>query len=323
MKVLGICATNAPKRKSTSMFLLEKALEAARAQGAETEALRLSDYTILPCTACGICIMFKPCPLLKDEHDDVQKLFLKLEEADGFIFSYPVNAVLPPHTLINFFDRLSPSQKMTSQYQVYVMDQIPWVKGRFFVNKKVGIICCASGMGMEHGASALTPLLMSMRASVVAVAGIAMFEYDRAPHIAATPLQKDIEGADFAIRMAQGVGERVVTGPVVYDETIKYVQSPETIAKLAENRGITEEKLEAWIARSMGGTVSSSSPARDSSAKRENPIWTRQGSEALEREIPSFVRKIARRRIEEYALENQIEKIGPELVRKAKELAGR
>jgi len=39
--------------------------------------------------------MFKPCPLLKDEHDDMQKLFLKLEEADGFIFSYPVNAVLP------------------------------------------------------------------------------------------------------------------------------------------------------------------------------------------------------------------------------------
>jgi hypothetical protein len=47
MKVSGFCATNAPKRKSTGMFLLEEALEAGGSQGAETETLRLSDYTIL------------------------------------------------------------------------------------------------------------------------------------------------------------------------------------------------------------------------------------------------------------------------------------
>jgi hypothetical protein len=54
-----------------------------------------------------------------------------------------------------------------------------------------------------------------------------------------------------------------------------------------------------------------------------DPTWTIEGSEALEREIPSFARRIARRRIEEYAREHQIAEIGPELVRKAKELACR
>lgn len=74
MKILGICATHASKRPSTSMFLLEEALKAAETKGATTEAIRLVDYTIMPCTGCSICMMFKPCPLLKDKKDQMKEL---------------------------------------------------------------------------------------------------------------------------------------------------------------------------------------------------------------------------------------------------------
>jgi multimeric flavodoxin WrbA len=237
MKILGICATHASKRPSTSMFLLEEALKAAETKGAETEAIRLSDYTIVPCTGCSTCMMFKPCPLLKNEHDQMKELFGKMTAADAFIFSYPTYALLPPSILINFFDRLSPEEDMSSEYKIYNMDQIPWVKGKYFVHKKVGIISCAAGTAAENAAAVMGPLFRAMRASVVAVASIQMMEYDQGPHIIKSPIHKDIENADFAIKMAQGVGERVVTGSVVFDETYKYEQNVEAIIKLANSRG--------------------------------------------------------------------------------------
>lgn len=242
MKILGICATHASKRPSTSMFLLEEALKAAETKGATTEAIRLVDYTIMPCTGCSICMMFKPCPLLKDKKDQMKELNKKMKAADAFIFSYPTYALLPPSILINFIDRFAPEEDMSSQYKIYNMDQIPWVKGKLFAHKKVGIISCAAGTGMENAAAVMVPQFRAMRASVVAVASMAMMEYDQGPHIFTSPIHKDIKNANFAIKMVQGVGERVVTGTVVFDETYKYEQNFEAIIELAKSRGMTEHK---------------------------------------------------------------------------------
>jgi NAD(P)H-dependent FMN reductase len=225
------------------MFLLEEALKAAKKKGAETDAIKLADYTIVPFNGWSQCMMFKPCPLLKNKHDQMNELFNKIKDADAFIFSFPTYALLPPSVLINFIDRLSPDEDMRSQYKIYNMDHVPWVKGKFFVHKKVGIISCAAGTGMENAAAMMVPQFRAMRATVVAVTSIAMLEYDLGPHILASPIHKDIKNADFAIKIAQGIGERVVTGSVVFDETYKYEQNMEAIIALAKSRGMTEHML--------------------------------------------------------------------------------
>ncbi|MFX1300309.1 MAG: flavodoxin family protein, partial [Promethearchaeota archaeon] len=87
IKVLGICGS--PKlEKSSSEFLLGKALEAAEGIGSiKTELLRLADHKILPCTGCDNCVRKKPCP--EDTKDDVPKVLEKMEAADAIIFASP------------------------------------------------------------------------------------------------------------------------------------------------------------------------------------------------------------------------------------------
>jgi putative NADPH-quinone reductase len=249
MKILGICSTNVPKGKSASMFLLCRALEASKNKGAETEAVCLSDYRILPCSSLGECLMLKQCPLSKDKRDDMQKLFQKLEWADGFIFSYHVNTVLPPNNLIDFFDRLSTSVNMTPKYHEYIKDKFPWVKGRYFVDKRAGIICCTSGLGVDYGAADLATLLMSMGARLASISRIAMNDYGASPYLDETQLYKNISGTDLAAWMARNVGERVVTGPAFYDKTLRCGETFETLLNTETNIGITEDKPVGRLAR--------------------------------------------------------------------------
>ncbi len=54
LTIVGICAS--PKKQaSTTMFALEKALGACRAEGAETRIIALADYTFGGCHDCDYC----------------------------------------------------------------------------------------------------------------------------------------------------------------------------------------------------------------------------------------------------------------------------
>jgi multimeric flavodoxin WrbA len=135
IKVLGICGS--PKReKSSSEFLLTKALEAAQALGdVETELLRLADHEILPCTGCDHCVRQKPCP--EDAKDDVPTVLDKMEKAHAIIFASPSYFATVPGLLKNLIDR-SRTRKMLDHR---LRDKI------------VGVIVAA---GLRHGGQETT-----------------------------------------------------------------------------------------------------------------------------------------------------------------------
>jgi len=135
IKVLGICGS--PKReKSSSEFLLIKALEAAEALGGvETELLRLADKEILPCTGCDNCVRQKPCP--EDAKDDVPNVLDKMEGAHAILFASPSYFATVPGLLKNLIDR-SRTRKMLDH------------KLR---DKVVGILVAA---GLRHGGQETT-----------------------------------------------------------------------------------------------------------------------------------------------------------------------
>lgn len=130
IKVLGI--SGSPKKeKSSSEFLLSKALDAAKAiAGVDTELLRLADYELLPCTGCDNCVRQKPCP--EDAKDDIPKILDKMEESDAIIFASPSYFATVPGILKNLIDR-SRTRKMLDHR---LRDKI------------VGIIVAA---GLRHG----------------------------------------------------------------------------------------------------------------------------------------------------------------------------
>ena len=84
MKVLGLFGS--PRRGGNTDLLLEEALKGAKAEGAEVEALYLSDLNIIPCRECLQCFNDGKCIIL----DDMQKVYPKLLEADFIILASPI-----------------------------------------------------------------------------------------------------------------------------------------------------------------------------------------------------------------------------------------
>jgi len=103
VKIVGICGSPNGK-ESTSLFGLNKALEAARKQGVETEFIHLADYKFEGCHDCGACRSKLTC----SQNDDfTNKLIEKLsdETIGGFIFASPVYFGGITAHLKAFFDR--------------------------------------------------------------------------------------------------------------------------------------------------------------------------------------------------------------------------
>jgi multimeric flavodoxin WrbA len=64
---------------------MNEALSAAAAEGAEVAFIRLSDYQLTPCTACGTCFDTKQCTI----QDDVETLYQQILNTDGLILGSP------------------------------------------------------------------------------------------------------------------------------------------------------------------------------------------------------------------------------------------
>ena len=84
VKVLGLFGS--PRRGGNTEILLEEALKGAEKEGAKTERLYLSDFTITPCKECHGCDRTGKCVIL----DDMQKIYPKLLEADVVILASPI-----------------------------------------------------------------------------------------------------------------------------------------------------------------------------------------------------------------------------------------
>ena len=84
MKVLGIVCS--PRKGGNTEIMVEEALSAAREAGAETDIFLVYDKTIAGCDACGSCFKTGKCKI----KDDMQELYIKMEEADAILFGSPV-----------------------------------------------------------------------------------------------------------------------------------------------------------------------------------------------------------------------------------------
>jgi multimeric flavodoxin WrbA len=89
MKVIAI--NGSPRKKWNTATLLEKALEGAASEGAETELIHLYDLNFKGCTSCFACKLkdgksYGKCAL----NDELTHVLAKLKDVDAVILGSPV-----------------------------------------------------------------------------------------------------------------------------------------------------------------------------------------------------------------------------------------
>jgi multimeric flavodoxin WrbA len=131
VKVLGIVCS--PRRRGNTEILVEEALISAKECGAEVELITMAGMSIAPCDGCESCITTKKCRL----DDDMQGIYPKLLEADGFIFGTPV-----------YF------WGVTAQAKALIDRTFVLREGRSLRNKVAGVVVVARRAGATHAFSA-------------------------------------------------------------------------------------------------------------------------------------------------------------------------
>lgn len=111
MKVLGL---NFGRAKGNCMYFLEQAMDAAAAQGAETEVIQMINKKIGRCIGCGSCSRALErgddiACVVKDDYEAISDAVLA---ADAVIVAAPVYVLAPTGQLKNFIDRFGPAHDM-------------------------------------------------------------------------------------------------------------------------------------------------------------------------------------------------------------------
>jgi multimeric flavodoxin WrbA len=106
MKVIAI--NGSPRKKWNTATLLEKALEGAALQGAETELVHLYDLTYQGCISCFSCktkghTSYGKCAV----QDDLTPVFRRIEGAKALILGSPIYFGFVSGEMKSFFERLS------------------------------------------------------------------------------------------------------------------------------------------------------------------------------------------------------------------------
>jgi multimeric flavodoxin WrbA len=208
-RILGICGVQRKTGFSSSSFLLSEALKAAEEEGAETSQIRLIDYNIIPCEACGFCLSNRHCPLFDNQADQFSLIYQKCIEADAFIFSSPVYALSLPSIWKTWIDRCDPCSDDELSYDYYNYDIVQNVKGKALKGKVAGQIAVAAGLGHEMALASLMPAFTAVKLTIVVNIGLSLVEYDSEPGVKSQPWAKDIREAKFAIDMSRALGKRV------------------------------------------------------------------------------------------------------------------
>ena len=86
MKIIGFTAS--PRKKGNTAWVIDKILEGAKEQGAETQSWHFSDLDIKPCQGCLCCHNGEDRSCII--HDDMQELYGAIESADALVLGSPV-----------------------------------------------------------------------------------------------------------------------------------------------------------------------------------------------------------------------------------------
>jgi len=105
MKVLAI--NGSPRKKWNSATLLEKALEGAESQGAETELVHLYDLDYKGCTSCFACKLkggksYGKCVM----NDGLTPVLEKIANVDAFVLGSPIYFGTVTGEMRSFMERL-------------------------------------------------------------------------------------------------------------------------------------------------------------------------------------------------------------------------
>jgi multimeric flavodoxin WrbA len=105
MKVMAL--NGSPRKKWNTATLLEKALEGASVQGAETDLVHLYDLNYKGCISCFACKAkggksYGRCAV----KDDLMPVFKKIEEADAVILGSPIYFGTVSGEMRSFLERL-------------------------------------------------------------------------------------------------------------------------------------------------------------------------------------------------------------------------
>ena len=84
MKVIGFIGS--PRKEGNTAWTVNKILEGAKEQGAETQVWCSGDIDIKPCKGCLGCVQSGKCVI----NDDMQEIYSALEQADTLILGSPV-----------------------------------------------------------------------------------------------------------------------------------------------------------------------------------------------------------------------------------------
>jgi multimeric flavodoxin WrbA len=110
MKILGL--SGSPRPGGNTDLLLRELLLGASSAGAATEAVRLCDCAIAPCTGCERCRTDLTCTRFQD---GMHSLYPKIEEAGGIILGSPTyNYNITPE-MKAFIDRLYPYYRFSDE----------------------------------------------------------------------------------------------------------------------------------------------------------------------------------------------------------------
>jgi len=104
-KVIAI--NGSPRKKWNTATLLNKALEGAASQGAETELIHLYDLKYKGCISCFACKLkdgksYGKCAC----KDDLTPIFKKIEQADALILGSPIYLGVATGEMRSFIERL-------------------------------------------------------------------------------------------------------------------------------------------------------------------------------------------------------------------------
>jgi multimeric flavodoxin WrbA len=100
MKIIGFIAS--PRKSGNTACVVNKILEGAKEQGAETQAWCSGELAIQPCKGCLSCVQSDQCVI----NDDMQQLYHALKEADALILGSPVYMGQMSAQAKTFTDRL-------------------------------------------------------------------------------------------------------------------------------------------------------------------------------------------------------------------------
>lgn len=118
LKVLAICGS---PRKGNTEKMLQKVLDAAKKNGAETELILLREKKIRHCDGCDICWNYqKPCHI----KDDMTEIYNKLLSADTIVLGSP-----------NYFRNVSGMMKV-------LIDRTNSISGQHKLKGKNAAIVC-------------------------------------------------------------------------------------------------------------------------------------------------------------------------------------